>query len=67
MDSIASITRRIAETELPNEVKQALVTMLNHELADQSGKGATKATYLRELESLATSWAKGAKDAGAAE
>lgn len=67
MDSIASITRRIAETELPTEVKQALVTLLNHELADQSGKGATKATYLRELELLASAWAKGLKDAGTPE
>ena len=41
--------------------------MLNHELADQSGKGATKATYLRELESLAPAWAKGVKNPGAAE
>lgn len=67
MDSVASITRRIAETELPTEVKQALVTLLNHELADQSGKGATKATYLRELEFLATAWAKEHKDSGAPE
>ena len=58
MDSVASITRRIAETKLPNEVKQALVTMLNLELADQSGKGVNKATYLRELETLAEAWAK---------
>jgi hypothetical protein len=58
MDSVASITRRIAETQLPTEVKQALVTMLNHELADQSGKGVNKATYLRELESLSEAWAK---------
>jgi hypothetical protein len=58
MDSVASITRRIAETQLPAEVKQALVTMLNHELADQSGKGVNKATYLRELETLSEAWAK---------
>jgi hypothetical protein len=58
MDSVASITRRIAETQLPAEVKQALVTMLNHELADQSGKGVNKATYLRELEALSEAWAK---------
>lgn len=58
MDSVASITRRIAETQLPSAVKQALVTMLNYELADQSGKGVSKATYLRELETLAEAWAK---------
>lgn len=64
MDSVASITRRIAETELPVEVKQALVTLLNHELADQSGKGVSKATYLRELEALSEAWAKTASPDG---
>jgi hypothetical protein len=56
MDSTAAITKRIASSNYPPEVKQALVAMFNAELRESNLKGVSRANYLRELESRSQSW-----------
>lgn len=52
MDSVAAITRKIANSDFPSEVKKALVIIFNAELAESTSKGVAKSIYQRELQQI---------------
>lgn len=52
MDSVAAITRKIASSDFPSDVKKALVIIFNAELAENTAKGVAKSVYQRELQQI---------------
>lgn len=56
MDSTAAITKRIANSDEPELIKRALVTLFNLELKESGLSNNSKATYLRVLEELSATW-----------